>query len=80
VKTFTLKVTNEEALRIRSMASRENLSVSEYLRRRVVGKSARSRAPERIPCEFTGAMIFSPPPELPPIEVGTVREMLVDFP
>jgi hypothetical protein len=38
------------------------------------------KAPDQIRCVFTGAMIFSPLPELPPIDIEAVREMLADFP
>jgi len=62
VKTITFKVSEEEARVIRSLARRENLSLSEYLRRQASGRSATKQVPKRIRCELTGAMIFAPLP------------------
>ena len=80
VKTLTFKVTDDEARLIRSLAKKEKLSVSEYLRRRASGGRAATRVPGKVRCEFTGAIIFAPLPDLPPLDTESVREMLADFP
>jgi len=80
MKTLTFKVSDDEARLIRSLAKSEGLTVSEYLRRRARGKKGASRVPGRVRCEFTGAMIFAPLPEQPPLDTESVREMLADFP
>jgi len=80
MKTLTFKVSDDEARLIRSLARREKLSVSEYLRRRAGGGSGVARVPGRVRCEFTGAMIFAPAPGQPPFDTESVREMLADFP
>jgi hypothetical protein len=80
MKTLTFKVSDDEARLIRSLARREKLTVSEYLRRRASGARGAVGVPARVRCEFTGAMIFAPLPEQPPLDTASVREMLADFP
>ena len=80
MQTLTFKVSDDEARLIRSKARREKLSLSEYLRRRAGGGKGTTRVPDRVRCEFTGAMIFAPLPEQPPLDTESVREMLADFP
>jgi hypothetical protein len=80
VKTITFKVTDDEAHLIRSLARREKLSVSEFLRRRASGAGGPARVPALVRCDFTGAMIFAPRPEQPLFDTESVREMLADFP
>jgi hypothetical protein len=80
MKTLTFKVTDDEARHIRSLCKRQNLSLSEYLRRRASGADFEAAAPALVRCEFTGAMIFAPPPGLTPLSTDSVREMLADFP
>jgi hypothetical protein len=80
MKTLTFKVTDDEAQLIRSLSKRHNLSLSEYLRRRVSGAGFGAATPALVRCEFTGAMIFAPPPNQPPLSTETVRELLADFP
>lgn len=80
MKTLTFKVSDDEARLIRSLAKREKLSVSEYLRRRASGGSGTRRIPSRVRCEFTGAMIFAALPDQPPLDTESVKEMLADFP
>lgn len=78
--TLTFKVTVEEARRIRALARRQNLSVSEYLRRQA---QPREEAPTRIGrtrCPHTGALIFAAAPDLPPLTTESVRSLLADFP
>ena len=80
MKTLTFKVSDDEAQLIRSLAKREKLSVSEFLRRRAAGGKGAERSPGRVKCEFTGAMIFAPLSGQPPFDTESVREMLADFP
>jgi hypothetical protein len=78
--TLTFKVTEEEARHIRALARREKISVSEYLRRQAQ-PTARSTAPiGRARCTHTGATIFAPAPDLPPLTTESVRQMLAEFP
>ena len=78
--TITFKVTDDEARQIRSQARKEGLSVSEYLRRRASAPMALSKAPRRIRCSHTGAMIFAAPENQPPLTTELVRDLLSDFP
>ncbi len=80
MKTLTFKVSDDEAQLIRSLARREKLTLSEYLRRRAGGGSAAPGVPGRVRCEITGAMIFAPLTGQPPFDTESVREMLADFP
>ena len=79
--TITFKVTRDEARAIRARARKEGVSVSEYLRRRASMPAARSsRPPARIRCPHTGAIIFAPLAEEPPLTTEQVRDLLADFP
>ncbi|HNQ88070.1 MAG TPA: hypothetical protein PKM73_05605 [Verrucomicrobiota bacterium] len=78
--TLTFKVTAEEARRIRMLARRQHVSVSEYLRRRAQTRPERVQPLERVRCEYTGALIFAAAPQLAPLTTESVRGMLADFP
>lgn len=79
VKTFSFKVTDDEARHIRFLSKQQNLSLSEYLRRAICpGFGAAAHVLVR--CEFTGATIFAQPPDQPPLNTEFVRETLADFP
>lgn len=78
--TLSFKVTEEEARAIRRGARRERVSVSEYLRRRAAAPTPVAPAPKLVRCKFTGALVFDPAGELPPLTVASTREMLADFP
>lgn len=80
MKTISFKVTDDEAKLIRSLAKQERTSLSEFLRRRAKGAGSAPEPPQRVRCEFTGAMIFGPPSVQPPLTADSVREMLSDFP
>jgi hypothetical protein len=80
VKTLTFKVSDEEEKMIRSLAKKERTTLSEYLRRRATGMARSDEPPQRVRCEFTGAMIFGPAPGLAPLTTKAVSEMLADFP
>ncbi len=78
--TLTFKVTEEEAHVIRALARRQGLSVSEYLRRQAQPRSRRTGPIGRTRCAHTGAAIFAPAPDLPPLTTASVRQMLAEFP
>lgn len=80
MKTLSFKVSEEEAEEIRRQAREADLSVSEFLRRRARGESLEPVPIQVTECEFTGSMVFSGGPELPPLTTETVREWLSDFP
>ena len=74
-------MSEDEARLIRSLAKREKLTLSEYLRRQASSApSARPAAVQRTRCKHTGAMIFAANPDIPPLSTNSVREMLADFP
>jgi hypothetical protein len=79
VKRLSFKVTDGEARLIRSLARRENLSLSEYLRRRATGAGGAVGIPGRVKCEFTGATIFAPLVGHPPLDTASVHEILTEF-
>ena len=78
--TLTFKVNEEEALNLRRAARRAKLTLSEYLRRQIRGKPEELKPVGRVKCRHTGAMIFAPMPEHPPLTTETVKELLADFP
>ena len=80
MKTLTFKVSDDEARHIRNLSKRANLTLSEYLRRQVKGRTSKAASIPRVKCKFTGAMIFGPSPDRPPLNTESVREMLEDFP
>lgn len=78
--TISFKVSEGEARRIRNLAQREKLSLSEYLRRRATGQPARVLKPELVRCPWTGAMVFKSPADQPPLTTEAVSDLLSDFP
>lgn len=79
MKTISFKVTDEEARTIRRRARSLHISVSEYLRRRASGIEE-SGVVGKVRCAVTGAEIFAPLENVPPLTSEQVREMLSDFP
>ena len=80
METLTFKVTEDEARAIRAKARLEKLTVSEYLRRRALNRSSQTSNVRLIRCSKTGAMIFGPLPDEPPLTTDSVRQILADFP
>lgn len=78
--TLTFKVTDDEARLIRSRARKERVTVSEYIRRRTSLSLAPGRKPTKVRCPRTGAMIFAPLDDEPPLTTEAVRALLADFP
>ena len=79
VTTLSFKVSEAEAREIRRQAKLAGISVSEFLRRRAMGKESVGPV-EKVRCEFTGAEIFAPLIDAEPLTTETVRGMLADFP
>ena len=80
VTTISFKVSDEEARLIRTRASNEGVSVSEYLRRRARLAMPAPSPPRLVRCPHTGTMIFAALDDQPPLTTETVRELLADFP
>ena len=78
--TLTFKVSEQEARSLRLAARRERLTLSEFLRRQIRSGTSDTEAIRLIKCPETGAMIFSPDPQLPPLTTSAVKEILADFP
>ena len=76
MKTLSLRVTNEEACRIRGEAARMHMSVSQFLRSRALGSTDDSSGVKMVKCALTGAMIFGPLPDAAPLTNATVKAML----
>lgn len=78
--TLTFKVTEAEARRIRRLARSEQLTVSEFLRRRAAGAHVETTKPTRIWCPRTGAMVFAPLASQPPLTLDAVKQFMENFP
>jgi hypothetical protein len=79
--TLTFKVTPDEAARIRELARRESLTVSEFLRRRAVSAGAESPGEYRIGRDpLTGLPVMEAPPGVGPVTSEQVKALLADFP
>lgn len=81
--TITFKVTALEAARIRRMARREGLTVSEFLRRRAMQPSPTAVEVGAYHIEtsaVTGLPVMHAPESVPPVSSEQVRELLADFP
>jgi hypothetical protein len=82
MKTISFKVTAREAARIRELALREGVTLSEFLRRR-----ATAPGPQPQPREYrigtdavTGLPVMVAPPDAPPVTSEEIRALLADFP
>jgi hypothetical protein len=80
--TISFKVTAREAARIRELARREGVTVSEFLRRR-----ATEPGPLPDPREYrvtrdplTGLPVMEAPPGAPPVTSAQIRALMADFP
>lgn len=80
MKTITFKVSDDEARRIRQLAAKERLSVSEFLRRRTRTLTPESGKVRTGRCPVTGATIFAAAPQYPALTTESVKEILSDFP
>lgn len=81
--TITFKVTAQEAARIRRLARREGLTVSDFLRRRAVQAAQTSGEAGEYHVEtsaLTGLPVMHAPKEVPVVSSEQVRALLADFP
>jgi len=80
--TITFKVTDREAARIRELARREGLTVSEFLRRRAMASAAAVPAEGYRIAEdpLTGLPVMEPPPGMAPVSSEQIRALMADFP
>jgi len=80
--TLTFKVTDREAARIRELARRERVTVSEFLRRRAVSagvpEAAGGYRVEEDP--ITGLPVMHAPRESERVSSEQIRALLADFP
>lgn len=77
--TISFKVSEAEARRLRMAAKREGVTVSEYLRRRAIGRAS-PESVRKVRCPHTGAEIFAPLPDDAPLTTRRVAAILADFP
>ena len=80
--TITFKVTPREAARIRQLARRERLTVSEFLRRRAVAPGADGPAGEYriVDDPVTGLPVMEAPTGMAPVSSEQIRALMTDFP
>jgi hypothetical protein len=80
--TITFKVTARQAARIREMARREGVTVSEFLRRRAIQPPpGGSEGEYRITQDpVTGLPVMEAPRSVQPVSSEQVRALLADFP
>ena len=80
--TITFKVTSRDAARIRELARREGLTVSEFLRRRAVASAASVPVGDyRIARDpLTGLPVMEAPPGMRPVSSEQIRALMADFP
>ena len=78
--TLTFKVADDDARRLRSRARQAKLSLSEYMRRRLLDEPSSQTDIGLVVCPITGARVFAPLPNRPPLSTEGVRELLADFP
>jgi hypothetical protein len=80
--TITFKVSAREAARIRELARREGLTVSEFLRRRAVATGGAGVSGEyRIARDaVTGLPVMEAPAGMVPVASEQIRALMADFP
>ena len=80
--TITFKVTPQEAARLRALARREGLNVSEFLRRRALAsKGSGDEGEYRIGQDpVTGLPVMEAPAGLAPVSREHIRALMADFP
>jgi hypothetical protein len=80
--TISFKVTAREVARIRELARRDGLTVSEFLRRRAVSTAGGSAAGEyRITKDpLTGLPVMEGPPGRALVSSEQIRALMADFP
>jgi hypothetical protein len=79
MKTITFKVSDDEARLIRSQAKKENVTLSEYIRRRAFLPAIPEPKVKTVLCPVTGVRVFSIS-NSEPLTTEKVKELLSDFP
>lgn len=77
--TLTFKLPDADAHRLREKARLNRITLSEFLRRQLLGGEVPTPIRRR-QCQHTGAEIFAPATHLPPLTTESIREMLSEFP
>ncbi len=80
--TITFKVSQREAARIRELARREGVTVSEFLRRRAVAPGGEGQPGEYriVKDPVSGLPVMQAPTGMPPVSSEQIRALLADFP
>ena len=78
--TVTFKVNEDEARRLRAMAKKRKLSLSDLIRQKTLSGDGAPGDVRRVRCRETGAWIFASAPGSTPLTTASVREILSDFP
>jgi hypothetical protein len=79
--TLSFKIFPEEASFLRSEARKQQLTLSEYLRRTLlVAKNTTTQKPRLEKSKLTGSLVLVSPEGTPPLTSERVRELLADFP
>jgi hypothetical protein len=81
--TITFKVGARDAARIRALAKRDGISVSEFLRRRAtqaVGGAPRAGDYHIAMSDRTGLPVMHAPPGNPTVSSEQIRALLAEFP
>jgi len=80
MQTITFKVPEEEADYIKAEASNSNLSISEFIRRKIRNQSGEYEPVREVYCPITQTTIFSGSEDLAPLTSESVEKILADFP
>lgn len=81
MQTITFKVPEEEAKYIKEEAQNNNLSISEFIRRKIRNQSEEEYEPvKEVFCPITKTTIFAGSQDLPPLTSESVEQILSDFP
>jgi hypothetical protein len=78
--TVTFKVNEDEARRLRAMARKRKLSLSDLIRQKTLSGDGVPGDVRRVRCRETGVWIFASAPGSTPLTTASVREILSDFP
>jgi hypothetical protein len=78
--TVTFKVNADEVRRLRAMAKKRKLSLSDLIRQKTLSGDGAPGEVRRVRCRETGAWIFASAPGSTPLTTASVREILSDFP
>ncbi len=68
MKKITLKLPDDEARSLRVHAREAQLTVSEFVRRKLSGPQKKRSTPLLQKCRYTGAMVFAANPDYLPLK------------